>query len=241
MTEIGSERPVNTTRLWYGGMATAVVAALVIFAGALVFRGVFGVPVLAPESAGALGDASTVAYALMAAVAALLATGLMHMLLLSAPRAMKFFGWILGLITAIAAVAPFSEPVDTSSQVSTAVINLVTGVAIITLLRSVGRASTLSSRAPGDGRTAYTAQEATVRPVGEPAPEPRDETQPVEPREPARSPREEPVLRHEGILPDVKQGEYHRNQIRAQEMDAEAEQANRERHDRQAPGDQHAG
>ncbi|WP_435110823.1 DUF6069 family protein [Nocardiopsis synnemataformans] len=239
MTEIGSERPVNTTRLWYGGMATAVVAALVIFAGALVFRGVFGVPVLAPEDAGNLGDASTVVYALMAAVAALLATGLMHMLLLSAPRAMKFFGWILGLITAIAAVAPFSEPVDTSSQVSTAVINLVTGVAIITLLRSVGRASTLSSRTPRDGRTAYTAHEATVRPVGETEPEPRDETQAVDPREPAQG--EEPVLRHEGILPSVKQDEYHRNQIRAQEMDAEAEHARRERHDRQAPGDQHAG
>jgi len=239
MTEIGSERPVNTTRLWYGGMATAVVAALVIFAGALVFRGVFGVPVLAPEDAGALGDASTVFYALMAAVAALLATGLMHMLLLSAPRAMKFFGWILGLVTAIAAVAPFSEPVDTSSQVSTSVINLVTGIAIITLLRSVGRASTLSGRTPGDARTAYTTHEATVRPVGEPVPEPRDETQAVDPREPVQG--EEPVLRHEGILPDVKQGEYRKNQVRAQQMDAEAEETRRDQHGRQAPGDQHAG
>ncbi|MEE2045375.1 hypothetical protein Q7689_18695, partial [Nocardiopsis tropica] len=86
MTEFGRERPVNTTRLWSGGLATAVVAALVIFAGALVFRGVFDVPVLAPEEAGNLGDASTVAYALMAAVAALLATALMHLLLLSAPK-----------------------------------------------------------------------------------------------------------------------------------------------------------
>jgi hypothetical protein len=222
-------------------MATAVVAALVIFAGALVFRGVFGVPVLAPEDAGNLGDTSTVVYALMAAVAALLATGLMHVLLLSAPRAMKFFGWILGLVTAIAVVAPFSEPVDAPSQFSTAVINLVAGVAIITLLRSVGRASTLSTRVARGEPTAYTTQEATVRPVGEPAPAPRDETQPVDPREPARSPREEPVLRNEGILPDVKQDEYHKNQIRAQEMDAELERGRHERNDPRAPGDRHAG
>lgn len=231
MTEIGSERPVNTTRLWTGGLATAVVAALVIFAGALVFRGVFGVPVLAPQEAGNLGDASTVAYALLAAVAALLATGLMYVLLLSAPRAMKFFGWILGLVTAIAAVAPFSQAADTSSQVSTAVINLATGVAVITLLRSVGRAATLSGRST----TASTGQghEATVRPVGEP--EPRDETRPVDAGEPVRG--EEPVLRHEGVLPSVKQDEYRRNQVRAQELDAEAEDARR---GGRAPGDQDA-
>ncbi|WP_150236809.1 DUF6069 family protein [Nocardiopsis quinghaiensis] len=239
MTEIGSERPVNSTRLWSGGLATAVVAGLVIFAGTLVFRGVFGVPVLAPEEAGNLGDASTAAYALMAAVAALLATALIHLLLLSAPRALKFFGWILGLATAIAAVAPFSEAAGMPSQVATAVINLVTGIAIITLLRSVARSATLSSRSVGTGsaRTAR-ASEANVRPVGET--EPRDETRPVDPKEPAQG--EDPVLRQEGVLPDVKQDEYRRNQVRAQELDAEAEQAREQaRQSRQAPGDRHAG
>ncbi|WP_017571232.1 DUF6069 family protein [Nocardiopsis halotolerans] len=235
MTEIGSERPVNTTRLWTGGLATAVVAALVVFAGALVFRGVFGVPVLASEDAGNLGDAGTVAYALLAGAAALVATGLMHVLLLSAPRAMKFFGWILGLATAIAAVAPFSEPVGTASQVCTAVVNLVTGVAIITLLRSVGRAATLNGRSTDPSAHTARASEATVRPVGEPEPEPRDETRPVDPHEPAQA--EEPVLRQEGVLPSVGQDEYRRNQVRAQEMDAEAEHARRER---RAPGDQDA-
>ncbi|NYH52010.1 MULTISPECIES: DUF6069 family protein [Nocardiopsis] len=237
MTEIGNERPVNTTRLWSGGLATAVVAALVIFAGTLVFRGVFGIPVLAPEDAGNLGDASTVAYALMAAVAALLATGLMHLLLLSAPRALKFFGWILGLATAIAAVAPFSEAAGTPSQIATAVINLVTGIAIITLLRSVARSATLSSRSVAtDPAHTARASEANVRPLGETEPMPRDETQPVDPKEPPQG--EDPVLRHEGILPDVRQDEYRRNQVRAQEMDAEAERA---RQSRRAPGDEHAG
>ncbi|WP_159943955.1 MULTISPECIES: DUF6069 family protein [unclassified Nocardiopsis] len=236
MTEIGSERPVNTTRLWSGGLATAVVAALVIFAGTLVFRGVFGVPVLAPEDAGNLGDVGTVAYALMAAAAALVATGLLHLLLVSAPRATKFFGWILGLATAIATVAPFTEAADVSSQVATAVINLVTGIAIITLLRSVGRASTLSRRAAPPGGYTSAGSEATVRPVGQTEPMPVDETEPVDADRRVQG--EEPVLRSEGVLPEVSQDEYRRNQVRAQEMDAEAERARR---GGQSPGDQHAG
>ncbi|MEE2036481.1 DUF6069 family protein [Nocardiopsis sp. CT-R113] len=225
MTEFGSERPVNTTRLWSGGLATAVVAALVIFAGALVFRGVFDVPVLAPEEAGNLGDASTVAYALMAAVAALLATALMHLLLLSAPKAGTFFGWIVGLATAIAAVTPFSQGAEMPSQIATALINLVAGIAIITLLRSVGRASTLSRRSAGVSPTAQNTQAAqtpgaTVTPIGETPPRPGDEQEHVVPAHP-----EEPALKHEGILPDVSQEEYHRTQVRAQDQDAEEEQA----------------
>jgi hypothetical protein len=228
MTEFGRERPVNTTRLWSGGLATAVVAALVIFAGALVFRGVFDVPVLAPEEAGNLGDASTVAYALMAAVAALLATALMHLLLLSAPKAGTFFGWIVGLATAIAAVAPFSQGSETASQGGTAVINLVTGVVILTLLRSVGRTSTLNRRRPGVPTTAQSTQAAqtpgtTVSPVGETPPRPREDQEHVVPAHP-----EEPALKHEGILPSVSQEEYHRTQVRAQDQDAEEEQARME-------------
>ncbi|MFD3684393.1 DUF6069 family protein [Nocardiopsis sp. NPDC058631] len=225
MTEFGSERPVNTTRLWSGGLATAVVAALVIFAGALVFRGVFDIPVLAPEEAGNLGDASTVAYALMAAVAALLATALMHLLLLSAPKAGTFFGWIVGLATAIAAVAPFSQGAEVPSQIATALINLVAGIAIITLLRSVGRASTLNARSAGVAPTAQSTQAAqtpgaTVIPIGETPPRPGDEQEHVVPAHPG-----EPALKHEGILPDVSQEEYHRTQVRAQDQDAEEEQA----------------
>lgn len=225
MNEFGSERPVNTTRLWSGGLATAVVAALVILVGALVFRGVFGVPVLAPEEAGNLGDASTAAYALTAGVAALLAAALLHLLLVSAPKALTFFGWIVGLATAIATVAPFSQGAETSSQFATAVINLITGIAIITLLRSVGRASTLSRRSVRAARSPYaaSASQATVRPVGEPAPVAERPVESMEPMEPVQG--EEPALRQEGILPDVKQDEYRKAQVRAQEQDVEEERA----------------
>lgn len=233
MSEFGSERPVNTTRLWSGGLATAVVAALVILAGALIFRGVFGIPVLAPEEAGNLGDASTVVYALMAGVAALLATALMHLLLLSAPKAQTFFGWIVGLATAIATVTPFSQGAELSSQIATAVINLVAGIAIATLLKSVGRTSTLSAPAARRAREAREAQtvqgsEAEVRPIGEPAPppEPTPTQEPVEPERPIQG--QEPALRQEGVLPAVKQEEFRREQVRAQEEDAEVERATQE-------------
>ena len=39
---------VNAGRLWAGGVATAIVAAL---AGVLITRGVLGIPVLAPKAA----------------------------------------------------------------------------------------------------------------------------------------------------------------------------------------------
>src|SRR5215216_4378971 len=63
---------VDAGRLWTGGLATALVA-----------RGLFDVPVLAPTREGALGNANTARLAILAAAAALVATGLMHLLLLS--------------------------------------------------------------------------------------------------------------------------------------------------------------
>jgi hypothetical protein len=72
-------------RLWWGGLVTAVVAAVVAVVGVLIARGLFDVPVLAPTGEGALGNASTARLALLAAVAAVAATGLMHLLLVSTP------------------------------------------------------------------------------------------------------------------------------------------------------------
>ena len=62
-----------------------MVAALVAVVGVLIARGLFDVPVLAPDRKGALGDADTARLSILAAVAALVATGLMHLLLVSTP------------------------------------------------------------------------------------------------------------------------------------------------------------
>jgi Family of unknown function (DUF6069) len=106
--DAGEELRVNANRLWTGGIATAVVAALVAVVGVLIARGLFDVPVLAPTEDGVLGNASTARLALVAAGAALAATGLMHLLLLSIPRPWQFFTWIMSLATLAAVLAPFS-------------------------------------------------------------------------------------------------------------------------------------
>lgn len=209
MNEIGSERAVNVSRLWSGGLATAVVAVLVIFAGTLVFRGVFDIPVLAPEEAGYLGDASTATYALLAGVIAFLATALLHMLLLSAPRALTFFGWIMGLAIAIAAVTPFNQVAEAPSQFATAFINLVAGIATVTLLRSVGRTASAPRSAAGTDKAPTTAPNAPAEPQGHP-----------------NQADEGPALQQEGILPDVSQEEFRAAEVRARRQEAEEERAN---------------
>jgi Family of unknown function (DUF6069) len=85
-----------------------------------------GIPVLAPErDDGALGDSTTWQLALTAFGVALLATALMHLLLLVTPRPYSFFGSIMGLATVLITVLPFAQDAPESSQVATAIINLV--------------------------------------------------------------------------------------------------------------------
>ena len=129
-----STRSIDAKQLWSGGVATALVAALIALAGILVCRWLFDIPILAPRRDGAWGNASTAGYTLSAAAAALVATALMHLLLLASPRPRLFFGWIIGLATLIAVVYPFSTTAPMSHKVATAVINLVLGVAIGSLV-----------------------------------------------------------------------------------------------------------
>lgn len=144
----GDANAVAAGRLWAGGLATAVIAGLIAVAGILLARGVFDVPVLAPEGEGTWGDADTWTYALYCGLAALVATGLLQLLLMSTPRPFQFFGWIISLATAVAALAPFATNGSTSSKVATGLINLVVGVAIGALLPGVARAA-MRARAAG--------------------------------------------------------------------------------------------
>jgi len=132
-----STRRVDARKLWSGGMATAVVAALVAFVGLLIARGIFGVPVLAPTDAGLVGDATTVGLCSLAALAALVGTGLMHLLLLSTPRPDTFFTAIVGLATLAVALQPFTTGSELPVKIATMLVYLATGVAIILSLNSV--------------------------------------------------------------------------------------------------------
>ncbi len=128
------DRTVDARQLWSGGAATAVVAALIALAGILVCRWLFNIPILAPRQDGTWGDASTAGYAIAAAAAALAATAIMHLLLIATPRPRTFFTWIIGLGTVIAVVYPFSTTAPLSQKVATALINLVLGAAIGSLV-----------------------------------------------------------------------------------------------------------
>jgi hypothetical protein len=97
--------------------------------------------VLAPTGEGALGDASTTRLASLAAVAALLATGLMHLLLISTPRPFRFFSWIVSLLTLVAVLVPFMTSAELATQVATAAINLVIGMAIGSLVSGAARSA----------------------------------------------------------------------------------------------------
>jgi Family of unknown function (DUF6069) len=132
---------VDAARLWTGGLATALVAALVAVVGVLIARGLFDVPVLAPTREGVLGNANTARLAVLAAVAALLATGLMHLLLLSTPRPFRFFTWIISLLTLVAVLAPFMTDAKPATKVATAAINLVIGLAIGSLVSGAARSA----------------------------------------------------------------------------------------------------
>jgi hypothetical protein len=135
---------VNAGKLWAGGAATAAVAALIAVAGILLGRGLFGIDVLAPKGQGVWGDASTGWYALGAALAALTAAGLLHVLLLTTPRPMRFFGWVIALGTAVAMLAPFATDASLGSRMYSAGLNFVLGVAIGSLIAGTGKSAIVS-------------------------------------------------------------------------------------------------
>ena len=145
----GSRGPgprVDAIRLWAGGVAAAFVAAGIVIVGLLVAR-VLNVHVLINTGGGALIDVNTGWYAVVAAVATLVATGLMYLLLLSAPRPELLFTAIMGIVTALAVLLPFTATATLQSQVTVAAINLAVGVTVIGLISGFGQSVINQQRA----------------------------------------------------------------------------------------------
>ena len=140
-SDFENRRTVNAGRLWAGGVASASVALLVAVVGILTARGIVHVPILAPKGEGAWGGANTLTYTLGAAAVALAATGLLHLLLVTTPRALVFFGWIMVLVTAIGVVMPLSLATGLDARLTTAILNLVIGLSITFTLSSVARSA----------------------------------------------------------------------------------------------------
>lgn len=128
---------VDARRLWAGGAATALVAALVALIALMIARGIFGIPVLAPTEAGLVGDATTIGLCTLGALGALVGTALLHLLLLTTPQPRTFFAAIAGLATLAFALQPFTTTSEVATKIATAVVFLVTGAVIIALIASV--------------------------------------------------------------------------------------------------------
>ncbi|WP_281688923.1 hypothetical protein [Pseudonocardia thermophila] len=123
---------LDPVKLWTGGIATAVVAALIGLVGALVVQAVTTSALHLP--AAAIGEHTTILLCTLAALGALAATGLAHLLVVSTPRPLAYLGWIVGLATTAATVLPFLTIPALPLAAATAVIHLVIGLAIGSLV-----------------------------------------------------------------------------------------------------------
>jgi hypothetical protein len=127
---------IDAPRLWGGGVATAFVAALVAAVGVLICRDVLDIKLVEPPMLG-VTNSFPVNYALTAAVLALAATALAHLLSLATPRPQVFFGWIVGLVTVATMVLPFAMEGSLQGKICAAAINMVIGLCIASLLSAV--------------------------------------------------------------------------------------------------------
>ena len=127
---------IDAGRLWGGGVATALVAALAAAVGVLICRDLLNVKLVEPPLL-PFTDSFPINYALTAAILALAATGLAHLLSLATPRPRVFFNWIVGLITVATMVVPFTLEGSLQGKICAAVINMVIGICIASLLSAV--------------------------------------------------------------------------------------------------------
>jgi len=142
---------VNAARLWAGGVASAVIAAGIGIVGLFIARGLFDVPVYLPQHDHTVFNADAVWLGLTGFCAGLVATAVMHALLLAAPRPKLFFGWIVALVTIVGALWPFSLEMELYSQIATALIAAAMGIAIGSLISGVASSAVQRPRIPGQG------------------------------------------------------------------------------------------
>ena len=138
---------INAARLWTGGVVSAIIAAGLAIVAYLIVHGIFNLPMLGIRPGGAVIQSGVAGYAFGAAVAALLATAMMHLLMLGTPRPFFYFGWIGALCTVIAALVPLITTQAWDVKGATAAANLVLGIAITALVS--GTARTAIQQPPG--------------------------------------------------------------------------------------------
>lgn len=80
-------------------------------------------------------------FALAGFVAALVGGAFWYLLQVGTPAPDKFYGWIVGLLIAAAVLLPLLLSAQISSGIGTAIVHLVIGLPILTLIPTMGRSS----------------------------------------------------------------------------------------------------
>jgi uncharacterized protein DUF6069 len=126
-------------RLWAGGAATALVAAGVALVGVLILHKMLDSTVLIPGAGRETASEAMTVLPISAGIIALLATGLLHLLMAAAPQAQQFFGWIGGLVLTLVVLQVFLSEAELVTEIQTAVLYLLIGIAMISSLLGVSR------------------------------------------------------------------------------------------------------
>jgi hypothetical protein len=126
---------VDAGRFWAGVVSTALVAALAGIVAVVVVERILKVDLLTWDPFSLEGHVAV--YAVGGAICAVLAGALLFLLILAAPRPQAFFGWIVALVTLVAALLPLTWEGTLGQQVATGIVNLVIGIAIWSLLAGV--------------------------------------------------------------------------------------------------------
>ncbi|HEX7132148.1 MAG TPA: DUF6069 family protein [Iamia sp.] len=142
---------VDHSRLWAGGLATALVVMLLVAVMSWIVRDVLDIPELQRLIDDRSRTDGDLAADLVAAfVLTLVATLVLDVLLVTTPTPLRLFHWLIVLATVVAALVPLTRGDDTDSSVARAVGTLVVGLTISSLLTGVARRSYRPAR-PGSG------------------------------------------------------------------------------------------
>ncbi len=133
---------VNPALFAGGAVMTGVVTAIAAWLGAWILRTIFE----KINQTGKLGVWNPLArdeywFAVAAFVCALAAAALWYVLRVITPSPDQFYSWTVGLLVAAAVIIPLLVTQGWAPSIATAIIHLVIGLPILTLIPTVGRKS----------------------------------------------------------------------------------------------------
>ncbi len=139
---------VDGGRLWGTGVATSVVAGLAAMTVLFVARGLVGSQVLVvPPGSGKAVALPYLNTFVVAFVMGLVATAILHLLLVAVPRGPLFFGWLATLFLVLSLGPVFAMDVPMASKIWLAAMHALTYAVVVSLLLgTVPRVATPISR-----------------------------------------------------------------------------------------------